>query len=1215
VETRVFTVGGTVQASSGMYIRRKADTDLLSHCLKGEYAYVLASRQVGKSSLMVSVARELRQQGAHPVIVDLTSVGQSDVDAARWYEGILSELQRRLALSGDVLAWWDQHAKQSYSERFILFFRAFVLPQIRGRVVVFFDEIDTTLSLKFTDDFFAAIRYLYNERANDPDLNRLSFVLVGVATPTDLIKDPGRTPFNIGCRVDLEDFEAADLLPLVAALDLGAEAERAVLNWVLGWTGGHPYLTQRLLQAIASEERSVWSKTDVNDLVARTFLGDQSSRDSNLEHVTSRLSKRTPYSYRMLTTYATILRGVPVFDNEQSLVKAYLKLAGVVKRKGPILVVRNAIYETVFNAEWVKEQRAIRQERLARQAIGAAVLLAVVAVGLGVYALVKAREAEKNQQRLAVEKALRQEAQNQRQLVDQQKSVAVNALAQLQVKSSDLEKSLVAQAALRLIAEDKTRQAEASLTTAKASAEKANLATAAEQKAKEQAQSAEVVASLRAREAVASAEAAVASAEQAAQNLTAAKAAQASERAILLGLKLVQDADLLRLQQPSHVGEAMLLDIEAYRRIPSTDTLQGLRNGLDKLPQRIARWQSKGEVTSLALSNDGASLIAAAADGSVHSLATPNMLEFGAYPRLGQPAAGTAISASRGIVAVGPQGEVVGGLGGAAGQRLLAIKSDATAYAAVVIAEPKNVNYWSLGRPDRRVLKHNCKVRLGAFSGQYLYTLCDDNTVRRWSLISFGATTIQLPSDAAANNAKFFAAYSAGIAGRRILLGAGASLRVYGVRSRSRSLLQRFQPAKSDASFLRSLVHDGPIIAMATIPPSRSVTTATKTTLQRWDIETGLPTFRVELERPVTAFALSDNELFLAVAQAGGAVTVLSAEGGPAVARSSTGVIGDMAFSAAGDQLTFTAATALRNDQIWNWRMGLPRALPAATGRYDVALSSDGTRSMAWFRGSPPVSPSAQRGVDGKAPQNASDYLVFTDLNKGTSARTVLSGSPRSAAAPALSPNGLFGAIMTNQGLHVFRATTGEEISGFSFTKASSRLAVSPSGKLVAAALPGTVEVVSDDGGTVAALSAPGAAAPAFSNDGRFLAAGGAIWDTQTWKARLNIPRLGILDTVFSANGKYVATRTNAAAQIWDVNTGGQVAVIQATPSLSSIALSPDAKYLATGSASGARVWIWQPGDLIDEACNRIEHSSLSPNEWKRYLGDERYSQTCSTKD
>ena len=62
--------------------------------------------------------------------------------------------------------------------------------------MLFFDEIDSTLSIPFADDFFAALRAIYNARSTTVDFKRLSFVLIGVATPSDLIADSKRTPFQ-----------------------------------------------------------------------------------------------------------------------------------------------------------------------------------------------------------------------------------------------------------------------------------------------------------------------------------------------------------------------------------------------------------------------------------------------------------------------------------------------------------------------------------------------------------------------------------------------------------------------------------------------------------------------------------------------------------------------------------------------------------------------------------------------------------------------------------------------------------------------------------------------------------------------------------------------------------------------------------------------------------------------------------------------------------
>jgi AAA-like domain len=71
----IYTVGGTVQASGGLYLSRKVDEELLALCRAGTFAYVLTSRQMGKSSLMVRTAEQLAEDGIHAVIIDLTQLG------------------------------------------------------------------------------------------------------------------------------------------------------------------------------------------------------------------------------------------------------------------------------------------------------------------------------------------------------------------------------------------------------------------------------------------------------------------------------------------------------------------------------------------------------------------------------------------------------------------------------------------------------------------------------------------------------------------------------------------------------------------------------------------------------------------------------------------------------------------------------------------------------------------------------------------------------------------------------------------------------------------------------------------------------------------------------------------------------------------------------------------------------------------------------------
>jgi hypothetical protein len=350
----IYTVGGTVQASGGLYLPRKVDEELLALCRAGTFAYVLTSRQMGKSSLMVRTAERLAEGGIHAVIIDLTQLG-TQLTAAEWYLGLLTIIADSLMLETDVMSWWQAHAHLGVTQRLTRFFQEILPAEVKNAVVIFVDEIDTTLNLPFTDDFYAAIRYLYNARALVPAYQRLSFVLIGVATPSDLISDPQRTPFNIGQRVDLTDFTFEEALPLADGLGLPPDEARDVLHRVMHWTGGHPYLTQRLCDAIAEQKRESWSEADVDGVVTRTFFGETSEQDHNLQFVRDMLLKRAPDVTSVLATYQEIRLGRhPVRDEEQSLVKTHLKLSGIVRREQDTLRVRNPIYAAGVRTHFLK---------------------------------------------------------------------------------------------------------------------------------------------------------------------------------------------------------------------------------------------------------------------------------------------------------------------------------------------------------------------------------------------------------------------------------------------------------------------------------------------------------------------------------------------------------------------------------------------------------------------------------------------------------------------------------------------------------------------------------------------------------------------------------------------------------------------------------------------------------------------------------------------
>jgi AAA domain-containing protein len=386
----IYTTGGTVQAGGGLYLSRRADDELFNLCRQSAFAYVLTARQTGKSSLMVRTAGRLAKENIRSVMIDLTQIG-AQVTPEQWYLGLIAIIEDQLALGVDAVAWWGANSHLGPTQRMTKFFEEVLLKEVAVPVVVFVDEIGATLGLDFTDDFYAAIRYLYNARAIKPEFKRLSFALLGAAAPGDLIRDPQRTPFDIRHRVELGDFTYEEVAPLAEGLNLQPAEAKQALRWAMKWTNGHPYLTQRLCMAMVEARHLRWTEADVDRVVADTFLGAMGEHDGNLQFVSDMLTKRAPDVEGALKIYGEILAGNAVRDDEQSPVKTNLKLSGVVRREGAELRTRNRIYEAVFDEQWVKDQLPVNWRKRARPAAGLIAATFILSLPAGIYALNQSR--------------------------------------------------------------------------------------------------------------------------------------------------------------------------------------------------------------------------------------------------------------------------------------------------------------------------------------------------------------------------------------------------------------------------------------------------------------------------------------------------------------------------------------------------------------------------------------------------------------------------------------------------------------------------------------------------------------------------------------------------------------------------------------------------------------------------------------------------------
>lgn len=350
-----FVVSGALAPDIRSYVQRDADQKLIQLIMAGEFAYVLTASQMGKSSLMTRTAQYLeKEQNCRTARIDLTGIGTTDVSIDQWYRSLLEALSRDLRLSIDSGAWWEEQHLAPVS-RFTNFLGDVVLREIDQRVVVFIDEIGCTLKLDFSDDFFDAIRFVYNNRNKSNEFNRITFVLLGVASPDDLIKERTRSRFNIGEEVILRDFSPIEAAVLQNGLEeIYPNKSQEIFHYIYFWSQGHPYLTQKLCQEVVDAQKESWSKQDIKELIDRLFLSDKARSERNLQFVRDQILLHHQCN-ELLLLYQRVYNKGRVLNDRQSALQNQLKLSGIVKVKDGYLDVRNRIYRSVFNSDWITE--------------------------------------------------------------------------------------------------------------------------------------------------------------------------------------------------------------------------------------------------------------------------------------------------------------------------------------------------------------------------------------------------------------------------------------------------------------------------------------------------------------------------------------------------------------------------------------------------------------------------------------------------------------------------------------------------------------------------------------------------------------------------------------------------------------------------------------------------------------------------------------------
>jgi serine/threonine protein kinase len=251
-------VGGAAPLDSGFYIVRPTD-EKFAAAIERQDSIVLVkgARQVGKTSLLARGLQQAREAGARVVLTDFQTLSAENLESLdrlmlAFASGFADQLD--LAVSPDEV--WKSN--RSPGVNFEQYLRREVLLKLDASVVWGLDEVDRLFTCAFGSEVFGLFRSWHNKRALDPQgpWKRLTLAIAYATEAHLFITDLNQSPFNVGTRLQLDDFTLEQIAELNErhASPLQSPDETARFFRLLS---GHPYLVRRGLHEMVTNNLSL----------------------------------------------------------------------------------------------------------------------------------------------------------------------------------------------------------------------------------------------------------------------------------------------------------------------------------------------------------------------------------------------------------------------------------------------------------------------------------------------------------------------------------------------------------------------------------------------------------------------------------------------------------------------------------------------------------------------------------------------------------------------------------------------------------------------------------------------------------------------------------------------------------------------------------------------------------------------------------------------
>lgn len=354
---RYKTDGGAIDPYAPSRVKRESDDVFLQAMSNQEYCHIYSGWQMGKTSLLLWAKKFLEQQGHICIWLELSPEA---TNFEHWCKNMTRRLGEELEIFSDrKLADWIEKQKPFSVSTYIDFIDKIVLEKKSSKIYIFYDEINVAKKFSYSiDDFWSAIATMYDRRQNDDRYKRLTFAFAGVTTPHELIRDKRHTSISIGREIKLSGIKLEEALPLLGGLQNNVENAESVLNKIIRWTGGQPFLTQNFCAEVQKKFVSSGEEECIEE-IANHYINKNTRYFDNINYqfeiTESEDSNDDDYIIDILGTYIKIIENKCVLEEDYSEDCQRLFGYTLIKIEAGEASVFSPLHEKIFTKEWAKK--------------------------------------------------------------------------------------------------------------------------------------------------------------------------------------------------------------------------------------------------------------------------------------------------------------------------------------------------------------------------------------------------------------------------------------------------------------------------------------------------------------------------------------------------------------------------------------------------------------------------------------------------------------------------------------------------------------------------------------------------------------------------------------------------------------------------------------------------------------------------------------------